>query len=194
MRIFIAVVILIVSLQSWTKADDIRDFEIQGMSIGDSLLDHFSLSEIKSKPETNTYIYPNSDKYILWNSKDTKIKLGKFDGIQFHYKLSDTKYKIEAIDAHIHFFNNIQDCYPKKKEIYNDIVKLFPNINASNENIIHQLNKDSKVEQSSWQFGSGHFLLLECYDWSPTMPYGDKLSLSITSYSLNDWISNKAYK
>ena len=39
MRVFITVLVLIFSLQSWTKADDISDFEIEGMSIGDSLLD-----------------------------------------------------------------------------------------------------------------------------------------------------------
>ena len=47
MRVFIAVLVLIFSLQSWTKADDISDFEIEGMSIGDSLLDYMSEEEIK---------------------------------------------------------------------------------------------------------------------------------------------------
>ena len=46
MRVFLAVLVLIFSLQSWTNADDVRDFEIEGMSIGDSLLDHFSKDEI----------------------------------------------------------------------------------------------------------------------------------------------------
>ena len=46
MRLFILVLILIFSLQSWNKADDIRDYEIEGISIGDSLLDHFSEDEI----------------------------------------------------------------------------------------------------------------------------------------------------
>ena len=46
MRSFFLVLILIFGLQSWTKADDIRDFEIEGISIGDSLLDHFSESEV----------------------------------------------------------------------------------------------------------------------------------------------------
>ena len=49
MRVFIAVLVLIFSLQSWTKADDIRDFEIEGMSIGDSLLEFASEKEIKKK-------------------------------------------------------------------------------------------------------------------------------------------------
>ena len=46
MRIFLSVLILIFSFQSLTKADDIRDFEIEGISIGDSLLDHFSIARI----------------------------------------------------------------------------------------------------------------------------------------------------
>ena len=32
---------LIFGLQSWTKANDIKDFEMEGMSIGSSLLDFF---------------------------------------------------------------------------------------------------------------------------------------------------------
>ena len=34
------------SLQTLIKADDIKDFEIEGISIGDSLLDYFSKKEI----------------------------------------------------------------------------------------------------------------------------------------------------
>ena len=41
MKRLLLILILTLSFQSWSKADDIRDFEIEGMSIGDSLLDHF---------------------------------------------------------------------------------------------------------------------------------------------------------
>ena len=62
MRVFIAVLVLIFSLQSWTKADDISDFEIEGMSIGDSALDYFNRMKIINK---DTYYY-----------KDNKLILG----------------------------------------------------------------------------------------------------------------------
>ena len=39
-KLFI-IIIIFISFQSWTKADDIRDFEIEGISIGDSALDYF---------------------------------------------------------------------------------------------------------------------------------------------------------
>ena len=59
MRLFIIVLVLILSFQSWTKADVAKDFEIEGMTIDDSLLDFFSEKEIiKNKQEAQ---YPNDD-------------------------------------------------------------------------------------------------------------------------------------
>ena len=47
MRKFLLILILILSFQSWTKADDLSDFQIEGISIGDSLLLHLTLDGIK---------------------------------------------------------------------------------------------------------------------------------------------------
>ena len=50
MKVFLSVIILIFGFQSWTKADDVKDFEIEGISIGDSLLDFFSKNQIDNFP------------------------------------------------------------------------------------------------------------------------------------------------
>ena len=47
------------SLQSLSKADDIRDFEIEGVSIGDSVLDYYKREDLNKFYKIN---YPNSDK------------------------------------------------------------------------------------------------------------------------------------
>ena len=57
MRVFIAVLVLIFSFQSWTKADDINDLELEGMSVGDSTLKFFTESHITK----NTWDYPNNE-------------------------------------------------------------------------------------------------------------------------------------
>ena len=49
MERLLLIIILTLSFQTLTKADDIRDFEIEGMSIGDSLLDHFNEKDIKKE-------------------------------------------------------------------------------------------------------------------------------------------------
>ena len=77
MRVFIAVIILIFSLQSWTKADDISDFEIEGMSIGDSLLDYFSEDKIKKEIRTNLF------KMI----EDKTFVLSEFSNVDFFFNI-----------------------------------------------------------------------------------------------------------
>ena len=48
-KLCIYLFIVLFSLQTPSQADDIRDFEIEGMSIGDSLLDYFTKEYIKNK-------------------------------------------------------------------------------------------------------------------------------------------------
>ena len=54
MKLFIAVLVLIFSLQSWTKAEDVSELQIEGMSIGDSLLDFMDKSAMNFK-----FLYKN---------------------------------------------------------------------------------------------------------------------------------------
>ena len=64
MKAVIVVLILTLSFQPWTKADDIREFEIEGMSVGDSLLDFYEISEIKESEKTHL---------IIQNQKNLKL-------------------------------------------------------------------------------------------------------------------------
>ena len=41
MRILLSILVLLFSFQSFAKAEDIKDIEIEGMSIGDSALDFY---------------------------------------------------------------------------------------------------------------------------------------------------------
>ena len=49
MKKLLAILILVLTLQTPSWADDIRDFQIEGMSIGDSALDFFSAAELKKR-------------------------------------------------------------------------------------------------------------------------------------------------
>ena len=62
MKKLLAIVVLSLCFITPSQADDIRDFQIEGMSIGDSLLDYFSEKDIKSAKKVT---YPSSDKYYV---------------------------------------------------------------------------------------------------------------------------------
>ena len=69
MKRLLTILILIFTLQTSSWADDIRDFQIEGISIGDSLLDYFNENEIKRGMKLDYY---KSKKFIrveLWDAK-----------------------------------------------------------------------------------------------------------------------------
>ena len=111
MKRLLLILILTFSFQSLTKADDIRDFEIEGMSIGDSALDYFTNAEIKNGKRN----YYKSNKFT-----DSELELPQFKEFQtvhINYRTKDKKYEIYAVEGTILYKDNIKDCYQKKDEI-----------------------------------------------------------------------------
>ena len=54
---FLIVIILIFSYQSPVKSEYIKDFEIEGMTVGESLLNYLSKTDIKKKIKSKILIY-----------------------------------------------------------------------------------------------------------------------------------------
>ena len=102
-------------------ADDIQDFEIERVTIGDSLLDYMSEEEIK---ESVVSVYPDKKFTISVYKKSTEI----YDsGVGSTYKSKDKKYKIYGVQGRVSFMN-IEDCYEKQDEIEKQISSMFEEI------------------------------------------------------------------
>ena len=194
MRVFIAVLVLVFSLQSWTKADDIRDFQIEGMSIGDSLLDYFSNEEIKKNIlkqnyKVNTY---NTVQFNFLPSFET------YDGLHIFIKRNDTKFIIYSINAMLDFSNDIKGCKKQKDYIVEELSKLFNNAAKTDTNKEHDQDKSGESKTFSTYFYinpeykySG--VSVECYDWSNKMGFRDQLRVSISTNEFETWLNTKAY-
>ena len=119
---FLTILFLILSLQSLTKADDIRDFQIVGISIGDSLIDYFDKSYIKkAKRYDSTNTAWKVDKMFELRTK----KKGSYTEIMFGLKKNDRKYTIYSISGLVKMENNIKECYQKQKEIAEELMNYF---------------------------------------------------------------------
>ena len=78
MRILIIVFVLIFNIQSLSEADDISDFEIEGMTVGESLLNYMKKTEIEDKINSNaSYHYPNGS-YVVFSYYSDEIKIKGF--------------------------------------------------------------------------------------------------------------------
>jgi len=187
MRIFITVLILIFSLQSLAKADDIRDFEIEGMSIGDSLLDYFTEEEIlANKPnwfKNNEYSLAND----LYSENFETYKI-----VQVAYKTKDKKYILEGLEGY-KFFDNIKECFKIQDNIINELNVLFKNLNKSEKkNFEHATpNNKSIITNISYYFENGDMAMVGCVDRE------DKtrdLRVILRTKNYSYFINNKAYK
>ena len=186
-------IILILGFFSYAESSDIEDFEIEGISIGDSLLDYFEESEIIKK------FYYNNKKYFSFGS--AKYKSENYDGVQFHAKNNDKKYKIVAIEGMKAFENkNFNECLKLKDEIVKDILKDLDNPNVDTDTGKHNYDSsgNSKYYRTSISLSSRakYFnLSISCTDWSKELEpqFADKLAVSISNNEFNDYMSTEAY-
>jgi len=194
MRVFIAVLVLIFSFQSWTKADDISEFEIEGMSIGDSLLDYFSEEEIK---KFKAYFYNDKEYKILQTSLKPKI----YDGIEVAVKNGDRNYIIYQIVGGIFYEDNINNCYIKQKEIASELTDMFSNnVKKRSWEKKHSADKTGNSLNTTiqFEFKSNDILRVSCYDWSKKFEdernYADNLRVTIIDANYSNWVNTKAHK
>ena len=127
MRIFITIIVLIFSLQSWTKADDIKEFEIEGLSIGSSLLDFFSKRKIESSI-VDWYDDLEKNRYVAFAFDSPNFET--YDFVDVWTKYNDDKYLIDTIAGVIYFgdnkpIKNIENCYEEQKIIANQLLQIF---------------------------------------------------------------------
>ncbi len=183
MRIFLSVLILIFSFQSLTKADDIRDFQIEGMSIGDSLLDFFSETEIKSNIKTQYYEYKKNFQFIAIEIQDHE-SFEKYFGVQIHVKKKDSTFKIYGISGFNFCQDNVDDCYDMQKKIEKDFLIIFNNVKVKQYTTTHPADSTgkSKVKTIDYEFNNGDAISINVYNWSNAMPHVDNYDVSIDTF------------
>jgi len=191
MKKILGIIILSLYLITPSQADDIQDLQIEGMSIGESLLDYYSKDEIEKKPK---YIYANK-KFIgveldLKNPKE-------YEAIQFHYK-PNGKYIIDSVIGVI-FFVDYNDCKKKKDEIVIVLSNTLENFKKKDRGTFEALeDKSGKSTMSAVEF---HFengeVGVTCTNYSNEFKieknYGDNLRVDVSTKEFADWLRYEAY-
>ena len=190
MKRIILILILTLSFQPWTKADDVNEIQIDGMSIGDSALDYFTKSEIKSRTKT---IYPGDDKFykIQFGSKnDTYEKIG------FHLKKNDNRFIIYGLTGRtVMGFN---ECSEKKNIAVEEIKEILTHVSVENYKSNYR-NKYGKsfAEVTDLKVENG-FIRIYCDDWEEKYTnmnkWYDSFNIDISPQEFINWLNNEAYK
>ena len=141
MRSLFLVIILIISLQSWTKADDISDFQIEGMSVGESLLDYFAKEQIDEIKDT-----PWKDKTTFYQFYSNK-NLSNYEFITAAYLINDNNYKIHELSGRTKM--NYKECKNEIVKITSQIESLFNSASKHDKGEYNHRSDKSRESNSS---------------------------------------------
>ncbi len=194
MRVFLSILVLMFSIQSWTKADDIRDFEIEGMSIGDSLLDYLSRDEIINEIKANKYMYTYlTDEFGQVYMHDG---LSKYHFVSFYVRAKDKNFIIHGITGTMPHVDQISECHNQMIEIANEFSTLFKNAKKNESSYNHRVDESgrSKVKEVNFIFKSKNVARIVCMDFEESLRiknnWIDGLDITLQTKDLSDWFTN----
>ena len=134
MKKILGIVVLSLLVSTSAYADDIKDFEIESISIGDSALDYFTEYEIEnneldwfnySYKEYSTSLLPGKDIYdwfqISYKSDDDSFTIEGLAGIVVKKKYDDDKCNKELDTAAL----DISELFKNTKQEKKNYTKLF---------------------------------------------------------------------
>ena len=183
-------ILFVLLFSSSVLADDISDFQIEGISLGDSALDFFSEEEIKN----NLKNYYNDKTYSVAEIEFLP-SFKVYDAIQIHFKTLDRNYVIHSVVGFLDYPNNIHECYDKKNEIYDEITFLFQNMQNDEYESPHEADKSGKSLVSVSRFFNDEVVIrVMCTDWTKEIGYLDTLRVTIDRIEFLNWVNDKAYK
>ena len=178
-----------------SQADDIRDFEIEGTSVGSSLTDYFNDSEIKNGIVKDT-VY-SSDKFIIANVYPSNYEV--YESLQFHFK-KKSNYKIHSISG-ANFVDNMDVCYDLMNEIDKELSIIFKNAHREDKGKRKHRGDptgNSYITSIYYYLEDDSGVRVACFDWSVKLTeeknWRDHIKVSIFTKEILDWFANEAYK
>ena len=101
----------------------IKDFKIDGIGLGDSLLDSHSSEEIQKaiQNDWNTY----DDKDDTYKQVSFVSKGNDYDYIDFFVKPTDPKFLTYHIAGRIDYNNDLSGCFANKELVINEFISMF---------------------------------------------------------------------
>ena len=204
-KIFFLIILLTI-FQNLSLADDINNFQIEGMSIGDSALDYFSESQLEdNEQDWHNYSYKEYSTSFIPGK-------GIYGWFLVSYKSDDDNFKIEALVAGLEKKNyDNKECNNKLNSTALNVSKLFKNTKQENKKTYELLADASRtypftgksiVTSISFYFSDGGILILSCYNMdkeankntnfiTSTLNQNDSFRINIRSRLFKNYLKKK---
>ena len=175
-------------------ADDIKNFEIEGMRVGESALNYFTKEEIENGKQPQQY--PGSDRYIISNIFEHK-NFEKYVQIQINYLKDDAEYHMGGILGSSPY-DDIKLCLKDKDVMENKMDKFFdvPAKQTATQDKHYDQTGNSKTHITQYFLKNG-LVLITCDDWSTKMTNEENLrdiiSVNLIGDDFKNFLATEAY-
>ena len=175
-------------------ADDIKNFEIEGMRVGESALNYFTKEEIENGRQPQQY--PGSDRYIISNIFE-HLNFEKFVQIQINYLKDDAEYRMGGILGSSPY-DDIKLCLKDKDFMENKMDKFFdvPVKQTTTQDKHYDQTGNSKTHITQYSLKNG-LVLITCDDWSTKMTNEENLrdiiSVNLIGEDFKNFLQTEAY-
>jgi len=186
-------------------ADDISDFSIEGISIGDSLLDYMTEDEILEGIEkSERYFFLNEpNKYAEVNlKKDFRtydhVSVFVKDNLANQYITNkNEKYVIQMIRGTITYNEDFDSCMVKRNEIAEILSEMFPNAQKTERMGKHSADPSGRsiTDAVFFDLDLGAQITAHCQDFEETFRieknWLDTLNIAIQTKELRSWFNDR---
>ena len=177
-----------------SQADDIRDFQIEGISIGDSLLDIATEKEINKAKSSKQF---SNDKFIIYYLEELK-PLKNYDWVSVTTKKNEKNYIVTNIGGAIRY-KKLDKCLELQKEIQKDVERLFKANDKQENNYASKQDKtgNSKVYGVQYYlkpYPSVEAININCNHYTLKTGIQRNLKVSANTQEFSYFLINEAYK
>ena len=182
---------LLLSISQITSADELSDFEVLGMSIGDSLIDFMPevdiLYEIEKYKSSNRYSHlKEPDKFFEITVPKQENDL--YDGAEVFIKNTITKdYTIYGIRGYRYYIEDFDACIKKRNQIAEILTNFFPDAKTGS-----LITEDKNKITDNFSIGNLERIIdVNCIDLEETYRlkhnFREGLEFVIRNKEFSDW-------
>ena len=197
------ILFLVLSFNSASSTNELKEFEIAGFSLGESLLDYFDKSDIKNELKSEyTYFYKDN-KYAVLGVGDgvdynLSMKFENYDELALTVRPDDKKFIIYSVSGDIFCKDNIKKCLSQQKEIVSELEDFLGSEFESWEKP-HSVDPSGKsmVYGNNITYADGSDIAVDVYQWSDKMKqennFPDTLQVSMSTKEFSNFLMYEAY-
>ena len=170
----------------------IEDFKIEGVGLGDSLLDVMTNDEILEQISNPVVSYDNFTPPNLFYEIYTTNNLETYDTLSFFIYPDDENYQIYGIWGELEN-SSLENCFTEQEQINQQFKEMFPQAEyfdaGTYEMIFHE---GAFMTEEQFYMPDGETLMIQCVDVRNDKWSGDNdLLISIQKPELEIWLSGQ---